>query len=65
MSETPESRYVAQQVNEFPFPREEEGSLENPITTEENEGFSEPRTPVSEPPGQPPATEARSVLRFI
>ena len=64
-SETLESRYVAQQVNEFLFPREEEGSLENPITIEENEGFSEPRTPVSEPPGQPPATEARPVLRFI
>ena len=39
--------------------------MENPITIEEGEGFSEPRTPVSEPPRQPPAMEARPVMRAI
>ena len=61
----PDSRYVAQPVNDFLFPWEEEGSVENPITIEEDEGFSEPRTQVSEPPVQPPAMEARPVLRSI
>ena len=35
---------------------------ENPITIEEDEGFSEPRTPVSEAPRQPPAMEAKSTF---
>ena len=39
--------------------------MENPITIEEDEGFSEPITPVSEPPRQPPAMEARPALRSI
>ena len=60
-----DSRYVAQPVDDFLFPWEEEGSVENPITIEEDEGFSEPRTPVSEPPRQPPAMEARPVMRAI
>ena len=59
------SRYVAQPVGDFLFPWEEEGSVENPNTIEEDEGFSEQRTPVSEPPRQPPAIEARPVLRSI
>ena len=32
--------------------------MDNPITIEEDEGFSEPRTPVKEPPRQPPMLEA-------
>ena len=63
--EDPDSRYVAQPFNDFLFPWEEEESLENPITIEEGEGFSEPRTPVSEPPVQPPTMDARPVLRSI
>ena len=47
--EIPESRYVAQPFDGFLFPWEE-GSVANPITIEEDEGFSEPKTPVSEPP---------------
>ena len=47
--ETPDSRYVAQPFDDFLLPWEE-GSVDNPITIEEDEGFSEPRTPVSEPP---------------
>ena len=47
--ETPDSRYVAQPFDDFLFPWEE-GSVENQITIEEDEGFSEPRIPVSEPP---------------
>ena len=47
--ETPDSRYVAEPFDDFLFPWEE-GFVENPITIEEDEGFSEPRSPVSEPP---------------
>ena len=63
-SETPPSRYVAQPFDDFPFPWED-GSLGNPITIEEVEGFSEPRTPVREPSRQPPLMEARPALRSI
>ena len=62
--ETPDSRYVAQPFDDFLFPWEE-GSVDNPITIEEDERFSEPRTPVSEPLGQPPVMEARPALRSI
>ena len=55
--EIPDSRYVAQPFDDFLFPWED-GSVDNPITIEEDEGFSEPKTPVSEPPRQPPAMEA-------
>ena len=41
--EIPNSRYEAQRVDDFLFPSEEEGCVENPITIEEDEGFSEPR----------------------
>ena len=58
--ETPDSRFVAQPFDDFFFPWEE-GSVNNPITIEEDEGFSEPRTPVSEPP----VMEARPALRSI
>ena len=58
--EIPDSRFVVQPVNNFLFPWEE-GSVDNPITIEEDEGFSEPRTPVSEPP----VMEARPALRSI
>ena len=59
-SDIPDSRYVAQPFDHFLFPWEE-GSVDNPITIEEDEGFSEPRTPVSEPP----VMEARPALRSI
>ena len=62
--EIPDSRYVAQPFDDFLFPWEE-GSVNNPITIEEDEGFSEPRTPVSEPPRQPPVMEARPAFRSI
>ena len=58
--EIPDSSYVAQPVEVFLFPWKE-GSVDNPIPTEEDEGFSEPRTPVSEPP----VMEARPALRSI
>ena len=63
--EIPETRYLAQPVEDFNFPWEEERSVENPITIEEDEVFSEPRTRVSEPPGQSPALEARPPLPSI
>ena len=58
--ETPDSRYVTQPFDDFLFPWEE-GSVDNQITIEEDEGFSEPRTPVSEPP----VMETKPVLRSI
>ena len=61
--EIPNSRCVAQQVDYFLFPWKGEESVENPIFIEEHEGFSEPRTPVSEPPRQQSAIEAKPVLR--
>ena len=62
--ETPDSRSVAQPFDDFLFPWEE-GSVDTPITIEEDEGFSEPRTSVSEPPRQPPMMEARPALHSI
>ena len=62
--EIPDSRYVAQPFDDFLFPWEE-GSVDNPITIEEDDGFSEPRTPVTEPPRQPPVMEARPALCSI
>ena len=58
--EIPDSRYVAQPFDDFLFPWEE-GSVDNPITIEGDEGFSEPRSLVSEPP----VMEARPALRSI
>ena len=62
--ETPDSRYVAQPFDNFLFLREM-GSVDNPITIEEDEGFSEPRTQVTKPPREPPVREARPALRSI
>ena len=63
--EIPDSRFVAQPVDEFLFPWEEEGSVDNPITIDEDEGFSETMTPQNTPPQQPPAMEPRPALRSI
>ena len=53
-------------VNDFLFLWEKkEGSVENPITKHEDQGFTEPRSPVSKPQTRPPAMEARSALRFF
>ena len=57
--EIPDSRFVAQPVEE------EAGSAENPITINEDEGFSETMTPQKTPPQQPPAMEPRPALRSI
>ena len=64
LPKTPDSRYMAQPSDEFFFPWEE-GSVDNTIIIEQDDGFSEPRTPVSESPRQPPVMEARPVLRSI
>ena len=61
--EIPDSRFVAQPVDDFLFPWEEAGSAENPITIDEDEGFSETMTPSV--PQQPPAMEPRPALRSI
>ena len=63
--EIPDSRFVAQPVDDFLFPWEEAGSAENPITIDEDEGFSEAMTPQDTPPQQPPAMETRPALRSI
>ena len=62
--ETSDSRYVAQPFDSFLFPWEEE-SVDNSTAIKEDEGVSEPGTPVSEQPRQPPMTEARTALRAI
>ena len=56
--DTPDPSFMSQLVHDFLFPREE-GSVENPITIEVEEGFYEPRTTVSEPPSQPPTIKPR------
>ena len=43
--EIPDSRFVAQLVDDFLFPWEEAGLADNPITIDEDEGFSETMTP--------------------
>ena len=44
--DTSDSRYVAQPVDNFLFPwKDEMGSAENPLTKDEDEGFSETMTP--------------------
>ena len=58
----PDSRFVAQPVDDFLFPWEEEGSVENPITIDEDEGFSEIMTPQNTPPQQPQTMEPRPAL---
>ena len=63
--EIPDSRFVAQPVDDFLFPWEEAGSAENPITIDEYEGFSETMTPQNTPPQQRPAMEPRPALRSI
>ena len=55
--EIPDSRFVDQPFDDFLFPWEE-GHADNPITIEEDEGFSALRTPVTEPP----VMEARTAL---
>ena len=61
--EIPDSRFVAQPVDDFLFPWEEADSAENPITIDQDEGFSETMTPQNTPPQQPPAMEPRPALR--
>ena len=61
----PDSRFVAQPVDDFPLPWEEARSAENPITIDEDEGFSETMTPQNITPQQPPAMEPRPALRSI
>ena len=61
--EIPDSRFVAQPVDDFLFPGEEVGSAENPITRDEVEVFTETMTTPA--PQQPPAMEPRPALRSI
>ena len=63
--EIPDSRFVDQPFDDFLFLWEKAGSAENPITIDEDEGFSETMTTQNTPPQQPPAMEPRPVLRFI
>ena len=63
--EIPNSRFVAQPVDDFLFPWEEEESVENPITINEDDGFSETMPPQNTLPQQPPAMEPRPALRSI
>ena len=59
--DTPDSRNVAQPVDNFLFPWEEALSAENPITIDEDEGFSETMTP----PAPQQSLQPRPALRSI
>ena len=61
--EIPDTRFVTQPVDEFLIPWEEAGSAENPITIDEDEGFSETMTPQNSHPKQAAAVESRPALR--
>ena len=61
--EIPDSRFVTQAIDDFLIPWEEAGSAENPITIDEDEGFSETMTPKNSPPQQAATVESRPVLR--
>ena len=63
--EIPDSRFVAQPVDDLRFPCEEAGSAENPITIDEGEGFSETMAPQNTPPHELPAMEPRPALRSL
>ena len=56
---------MAKPVDDFLFPWEEAGSYKNPITVDEDKGFSETMTPQNIPPQQPLEMEPRPALRFI
>ena len=60
--EIPDSRFVAQPLDDFLFPWEEAGSAENSITIDEDEVFSETITFQNTPPQQPPILEPRPAL---
>ena len=61
--EIPDSRFIAQPVDDLLFPWEKAGSAESPIAIDEDDGFSEAMT--SSAPQQPPAMEPRPALRSI
>ena len=61
--ETPDSRYVPQHSTISSFLGK--SVLWTTQLPSKDEGFSEPRTLVSEPPRQPLVMEARPALRFI
>ena len=63
-AEIPDPTYVAQPDDDFLFFWEEEmGSAENPITIDEDEGFSELMRPRNTPQQQTAAKEFRPALR--
>ena len=59
--DTSDSIYVAQPVDNFLFPWEEAGSAENPITIDEDEGFSETMRPPALQQPQQPGPALRSI----
>ena len=63
--EIPHSRFVAQPVDDFLIPWEEAASAKNPITIDEDEGFSESRTPQNSPPQQAASMEPLPAVRSI
>ena len=60
-----DSRIVAQPADNFFFSWEGAGSAENPITIDEDEGFSEIMTLQNTPPQQPTAMESRPALHSV
>ena len=63
---TCDSRFLAQPLDDFLFPWEEEmASAKNPVTIDEDEGFSELMTPQKTPPQEPSAMKPRLALCSI
>ena len=62
--EIPDSRFVAQPVDDFLFPWEEAGLAKNPITIDNDEVFSETMTPpaVQQPLQPRPPPELSTAL---
>ena len=60
-TDTPDSSYVAQPVNDFLFPWEEAGSAKNPIIIDQDEGFSETMTPPALQQALQPCPALRSI----
>ena len=60
-------RYVAQPVEDFLFPWEGAGSAKNPITMDEDEGFSERMTAPQQSPAMkhPPTRHSRHTSSLI
>ena len=64
-ADTPDFIYVDQPVENLLFPWEQAGSAENPITIDEDEGFSETMTPPALRHSLQPRPPLRSIQNLL